>query len=198
MHVISCQGSKTQKSKLRNGHKVRIKHGAGFNVIVSPSTYHIVSRAFLKNKGISMQLSPEEIMMNRNPSPEMQSHILGHDQHMVIPNVQDHLSIGGKGFGTGVGDWFKNLGNKLKGGFEQKIINPAKNLYEKHVPEEYRRDIRTALKFTTPVDLLASTAMRLKKGDKIQDIGKDYYEDLKHLNNTKNKIIKSNPALTEA
>ena len=52
MHVISINGSNAQKSKLRNGHKVRVKHGAGFNVIVSPNTYHIVSRAFLKNKGI--------------------------------------------------------------------------------------------------------------------------------------------------
>jgi len=206
MHVISVQGSKTQKSKLRNGHKVRVKHGAGFNVIVSPSTYHIVSRAFSKNKGISLQLSPEELEMNRAPSPEMQQAIMGHKEHMIIPGVTDHINVGGRGLGTGIGDWFKNLGNKIKGGFEQHIINPikenivdpAKDLYEKHVPEEYRRDINTAMKFGSPVGLLASTAMRLKRGDKIQDIGKDYFEDLKHLNATKNKIIKSNPALTEA
>jgi hypothetical protein len=247
MHVISCQGSKTQKSKLRNGHKVRIKHGAGFNVIVSPSTYHIVSRAFLKNKGISMQLSPEEIMMNRNPSPEMQSHILGHDQHMVIPNVQDHLSMGGKGLGSGVGDWFKNLGNKLKGGFEKQIINPVKDVvnkyvpsdvqrdigkvgksmsavdlfdrmrkgeklqdiikdkyhtvndvYKKRVPEDVRRDISTVSRYSSVPGLAFDVASRLKRGDRIDDIAKGQFEDLKHLNNTKNKIIKSSPALTEA
>ena len=46
MHVITIGGSEHQKSRLRNGHKVRVKHGAGFNIVVSPNTYHLVSRAF--------------------------------------------------------------------------------------------------------------------------------------------------------
>lgn len=206
MHVISIQGSKTQKSKLRNGHKVRIKHGAGFNVIVNPNTYHVVSRAFLKNKGISLQLSPDELMMNKSPSPEMQQQIMGHKQHMVIPGVIDHLAIRGRGLGTGIGDFFKNLGNNIKSGFENQIINPVKenivnpamNLYNKHVPDEVKRDINTGLRFSSAPGLAIDLAKRLKKGEKIQDIGKTYFEDLKHLNNTKNRIIKSNPELTKA
>ena len=206
MHVISIQGSKTQKSKLRNGHKIRVKHGSGFNVIVNPSTYHIVSRAFLKNKGISLQLSPEELAMNRAPSPEMQKAIMGHKEHMVLPGVVDHLNVGGRGLGTGVGDWFKNLGNTIKSGFEDKIINPIKenivnpvtDLYNKNVPESIRRDINTGLKFSSPAGLIASTADRLRKGEKIQDILRDYGADLKHLNDTKNKVIKSSPVLTDA
>ena len=206
MHVISIQGSKAQKSKLRNGHKVRIKHGAGFNVIVNPNTYHIVSRAFMKNKGISLQLSPEEISMNRAPSPEMQRAIMGQSQPMMIPGVTDHLHLGGRGLGTGIGDWFKNLGNTIKSGFEDKIINPIKenivnpatDLYNKNVPEEIRRDINTGLKFSSPIGLTADFFKRIKNGEKIQDIGKNYFEDLKHLNNTKNKIIKSSPVLTDA
>ena len=213
MHVISVQGSNAQKSKLRNGHKVRIKHGAGFNVIVSPNTYHIVSRAFQKNKGISLQLSPDELAMNRAPSPEMQQAIMGHTQHMVIPGVTDHINVGGRGLGTGVNDWFKNLGNKIKGGFEtvkekvfdpvykpieKAIVNPIKEQYEKYVPEEYRRDIDTATKFMSPASLALDLGKRTAKGEKPQDIMKDYFERAKHLNATKNKIIKSSPALTEA
>lgn len=205
-HVISIQGSQAQKSKLRNGHKVRIKHGAGFNVIVSPNTYNIVSRAFLKNKGISLQLSPDELEMNKAPSPELQQQIMGHSQHMVIPGVVDHLAMGGRGLGTGVGDWFKNLGNTIKSGFEEKIINPIKenvvnpamDLYNKNVPSEIRRDINTGLKFSSPAGLLASTIDRVRKGEKIQDVLRDYGDDLKHLNATKNKIIKSSPVLTDA
>ena len=213
MHVISVQGSNTQKSKLRNGHKVRIKHGAGFNVVVSPNTYHIVSRAFLKNKGISLQLTPEELAMNKAPSPEMQRAIMGHKEHMIIPGVMDHINTGGRGLGTGVTDWFKNVGNKIKGGFEtvkekvfdpvykpieKAVINPIKEQYEKYVPEEYRRDIDTASKIMSPASLALDLGKRTARGEKPQDIMKDYFERAKHLNATKNKIIKSNPALTEA
>jgi hypothetical protein len=197
MHVISIDGSEHQKSRLRNGHKVRVKHGAGFNVVVNPNTYHLVSRAFNKNKGATMQLSPEEIAMNRAPTPEMQRQIMGHNEHLILPNATGQLIKG-----SGIGDWFKNLGHQIKSKvidpIKEKVYEPVKDLYEKNVPEDIRRDVRTALRFTTPADLIASTAMRLKKGDKIQDIGKDYFNDLKHLNETKNKIIKSNPALTEA
>lgn len=206
-HVISIMGSPAQKSKLRNGHKVRIKHGAGFNVIVSPNTYHLVSRAFLKNKGISLQLSPDELAMNKAPSPELQQQIMGHNQHMIIPGVVDHINMGGRGIkGGDIGDFFRNMGNQIKSGFEDKIINPIKenvvnpamDLYNKNVPDEYKKDINTAIKFSSPAGLLANTAMRLKNGEKMQDIAKDYYGDLKHLNDTKNRVIKSSPALTEA
>jgi len=240
-------GSPAQKSKLRNGHKVRIKHGAGFNVIVNPNTYHLVSRAFLKNKGISLQLSPDELMMNKSPSPELQQQIMGHNQHMIIPGVIDHINMGGRGLGTGIGDFFKNLGHSIKSGFENQIINPIKDtvnkiipgdvqrdigkvgnalsladmfkqlkegkkpqdiikdkynainsVYKERVPEEIRRDINTAVRYSTLPGAAIDLASRLKRGDRIDDIVKGQYEDLKHLNDTKNKIIKSNPALTEA
>lgn len=196
MHVISCQGSSAQKSKIRNGHKVRIKHGAGFNVIVSPNTYHIVSRAFMKNKGISLQLSPDELAMNKFPSPEMQEQIMGHKEHMVIPGVTDHINIGGRGLGTGIGDFFKNIGNQIKGGFEQKIINPAKQAIDKYIPKDTQKDIVTGLKFSTPVGLLADVTARMRKGEKLSDITKTYGSELKHLNDQKNKVIKSSPVLT--
>ena len=202
MHVITLAGSEHQKSRLRNGHKVRVKHGAGFNVIVSPNTYHLVSRAFNKNKGTTLQLSPEEIAMNRAPSPELQRQIMGHNNHLILPTGPNGALVKG----SGIGDWFKNIGNQIKSGFEEKIINPVKekiidpamDLYNKNVPADIRRDINTGLKFSSPAGLLASTLDRVRKGEKIQDIMRDYGDDLKHLNNTKNKIIKSSPVLTDA
>ena len=70
MHLISFDASPRQVSKLRNGHKVRIKKGKGFNLVVSPGTYHLVSRAFKSNKGSEIKLTPEEIEMNKTMSPE--------------------------------------------------------------------------------------------------------------------------------
>ncbi len=70
MHLISFDASPRQASKLRNGHSVRIKKGKGFNLVVSPGTYHLVSRAFKSNKGSEIKLTPEEIEMNRTMSPE--------------------------------------------------------------------------------------------------------------------------------
>jgi hypothetical protein len=70
MSYISFDASPKQVSKLRNGHSVRIKRGTGFNVIVSPGTYNLVSKAFNKNRGIQLALSPDEIQMNRFMSPE--------------------------------------------------------------------------------------------------------------------------------
>jgi hypothetical protein len=67
MHHISLNLSPKQASKLRNGHKVRVKKGEGFNLIVRPETYHIVSKAFTRNKGAEIALSPEEIEFNKSP-----------------------------------------------------------------------------------------------------------------------------------
>jgi hypothetical protein len=72
---------------MRNGHKIRIKYGKGFNVIVSPNTYQLVSKTFSKQKGMELKLSPEELEMNRNPSPELQAHIMGKDQPLLLPGV---------------------------------------------------------------------------------------------------------------
>ena len=70
MHLISFDASPRQLSKLRNGHAVRIKKGKGFNLVVNPSNYKLVSRAFTKNKGLELKLSPEELEVNETMSPE--------------------------------------------------------------------------------------------------------------------------------
>ena len=87
MHLISFDASPRQLSKLRNGHKVRIKKGTGFNLVVNPSNYKLVSRAFTKNKGTELQLSPEELDINKTMSPEQHSEMEG----TVDENLFKHL-----------------------------------------------------------------------------------------------------------
>lgn len=69
-HVIAIDASPKQLSRLRNGHKVRVKSGTGFNVIVHPTTYNMVQRAFARSSGTEIKLSPEELELNRSISPE--------------------------------------------------------------------------------------------------------------------------------
>lgn len=69
MHTISIDASPSQIRRLRKGMKVRVKKGTGFNVIVHPSTYNLVSRAFAKNKGLELELSQEELQHNENYDP---------------------------------------------------------------------------------------------------------------------------------
>lgn len=70
MHLISFDASNRQINKLKKGLPTRIKRGRGFNLIVSPGNYNLVSRAFTKNKGVELKLSPEELHFNSEVSPE--------------------------------------------------------------------------------------------------------------------------------
>lgn len=53
-------------SRARNGHRVRLMQGEGTQLVVMPDQYSQIEKAFLKNKGIQVALSPEEIMANRS------------------------------------------------------------------------------------------------------------------------------------
>lgn len=76
MHLVGIDASDRQLSKLRNGHKVRIKKGTGFNLIVHPENYHLVHRAFAKGKATDIQLSPEELEANEELSPETHAELM--------------------------------------------------------------------------------------------------------------------------
>jgi hypothetical protein len=68
MESVRIRASPKQLSKLRNGHKVSIKpamEGEGLMLVIDPSQYNQISRTFSKGKGKMVQLSPEEIMANR-------------------------------------------------------------------------------------------------------------------------------------
>lgn len=56
--------SAKQLSRLRNGHKVRVGSGLG-QLVVSPDRYDAMERTFRKGKNMTISLSPEELMANR-------------------------------------------------------------------------------------------------------------------------------------
>lgn len=75
MERINITASGKQLSKLRNGHRVRVKpamKGEGIGVIVSPETYNALTKTFRKGKGAELALSPPEIMANKEVAPEME------------------------------------------------------------------------------------------------------------------------------
>ena len=53
-------------SRARNGHKVRLMQGEGTQLVVRTDQYSQIEKAFLKDKGIQVALSPEEIAANRS------------------------------------------------------------------------------------------------------------------------------------
>jgi hypothetical protein len=68
MKEIRISASPKQLSRLRKGHKVRVKNameGSGFNLVVEPSKYDTISRSFAKGKGSEVSLSLEEIEANK-------------------------------------------------------------------------------------------------------------------------------------
>lgn len=113
MHIVGLDISERQKSKLRNGHKVRVKRGEGCNVIVNPSTFNLLNKSFGKAKGAEIALSPEEVELNRGIAPE---------QHLEILEAGDaDGSLASRISGTGLfsGGKLKNIGKQMKRGFSK-------------------------------------------------------------------------------
>jgi hypothetical protein len=79
---IHIKASKPQLSKLRNGHKVRISpavQGTGCNLLIHPDRYDLVSKSFNRGKGMEIQLTPQEIAVNQEATPQMEgTGIFGH------------------------------------------------------------------------------------------------------------------------
>lgn len=75
MRVMSIDASPKQLSRLRNGHRVRVKpslSGSGFNLLVEPSKFDSMSRSFSKGSAHQIQLSPDELMANKQAVMEGQ------------------------------------------------------------------------------------------------------------------------------
>jgi hypothetical protein len=68
MEVVSIDASPNQLSRLRNGHKVRVRRGGvhGCGLVVHPHRIAVMKRNFDKGKAIDVQLSPEELEANRH------------------------------------------------------------------------------------------------------------------------------------
>lgn len=117
MYKIGVDISPKQQSRLRNGHKVRIKQGAGICLIVNPGNYDITSKAFKRNKGVEIQLSPDEIEENRMVSPEMQQ--------------DDVYGIKGMGLFSKVGRTLKKAGSQTLSGLAYAERQARKNPYSR-------------------------------------------------------------------
>lgn len=75
VQVVEIGASPKQLSKLRNGHRVRIRPavmGKGVCVVVNPENYDLITRTFSRNKGLEISLSPEEIVANQEVAGEME------------------------------------------------------------------------------------------------------------------------------
>lgn len=75
VQTMMVKVSDKQLSKLRNGHKVRVKpdiEGKGILLIVNPQNYSLMTRSFKKMKGSEIALSPEEIQANKEAAPQME------------------------------------------------------------------------------------------------------------------------------
>jgi len=112
-HMIHISASPKQLSRLRKGHKVRIKanmQGTGFNLLVHPETYNLATRTFNKGKGMEIQLTPEEIMGNQEAAPHMEgTGIFG-------PKFDRMLER------RGLRDAAYKLGDKLKPAFKTAVM----------------------------------------------------------------------------
>lgn len=76
VHSVMVKVSPKQMSKLRNGHKVRVKppemEGEGICLVVHPENYQLLSRTFSKGKGAEIALTPEEIVSNKEVAPQIE------------------------------------------------------------------------------------------------------------------------------
>ena len=61
MPLLEVDVSKKQRSRLRNGHSVRVKSGKGICLIVDPFHFNTTTRAFGKRKGAQIKLNPRPI-----------------------------------------------------------------------------------------------------------------------------------------
>jgi len=71
MSLVHIKASPLQLSKLKKGKRVIIKpamEGEGIHLVVDNSRHHSISKAFKKNKGINIQLTPQELKHNEDYS----------------------------------------------------------------------------------------------------------------------------------
>ena len=93
MKRIGVDLSPKQHSRIRNGHYVRVKKGSGV-LLVNPGNYDALSKTFLRGKSKDISLTAEEIMANRQISPEAHNERRGSGMDPPSKNVRAPM-IGG-------------------------------------------------------------------------------------------------------
>lgn len=112
MHLIKIDVSPHQLRRLKKGHKIRLRKGTGFNLIVHPNTYHLMSRAFNRDKGVQVKLSEEELVANQTASNEpakMEEHA-----NETAEQTGEMPSIEGKGIFSKIKSGLKAMSPILK------------------------------------------------------------------------------------
>lgn len=92
MKRISVDVSAKQRSKLRNGHPVRVKKGEGLILLVHPDRFDLMSKTFQRGKTRTIALSPEEILANMRISPEQHSEDIAEN---VVKDPNESIDVGG-------------------------------------------------------------------------------------------------------
>jgi hypothetical protein len=75
MQQIDVSASPAQLSRLRNGHRVRVHHGAirgeGIVLLVDPAKFSQMTRSFARGQAATISLSPEEVQANQESAEEL-------------------------------------------------------------------------------------------------------------------------------
>ena len=145
-------------SRLRNGHKVRVGMGLG-QLVVSPDKYDPMSRSFHKGKNMTISLSPEELMANRE--------------------------IGGEGiFGPGFDNFLKKIGIKKQVyAFGDKIKGPVKKAINAFVDKAPAALGAAGAALATAVGQPQLAPLAIAAGKKIGEKARNYTK--KHLTGKK-------------
>jgi hypothetical protein len=98
MEVVSIDASPNQLSRLRNGHKVRVRRGGvhGCGLVVHPSHHAVMKRNFDKGKAVDVQLSPEELLANHQAAGEMSGGGIFAGGKMSLRPIQNLLKVAKK------------------------------------------------------------------------------------------------------
>jgi len=101
-HVLSIETPSARVlGKLRKGKKVRIMKGTGMCLVVHPSRFNPITRSFNKGKAHTLELTQQEIAINKNPHAEE-----------LVSIDEDYGEDMEKMFGKGLFD-------DIRGGFER-------------------------------------------------------------------------------
>jgi hypothetical protein len=104
--IIQIDASPAQIRKIKQGLKVRVKHGTGMSLNVTPGTFNQVTKSFNKNKGAQIKLTDEELELNNMISKKISPEAHGYKTNEQRPTLQP----------TGMGIGQSNVGFQARAG----------------------------------------------------------------------------------
>ena len=182
MELVRIDASPKQLSKLRNGHNVRIKpcmEGEGFNLMVDPSKYRPIMKSFQKKKGIQIQLTPEEILANRQLTPEYHQSIKKSNSNMSGRGIfgKQFDSFVEKTIGKNAKDVIYNSADLLKPSLKEGISKLAEYAPQLTSSALSGLALATGQPELVPVALLAGNELGKYIGRAGANTAKDYLDN---------------------